>query len=698
MAADLPGHCRAPFWGAVLSLALGLSVGVACATASTKPGDEVPRMSPVDVATLEASRPAAADFAPALKDADPAVRARALLALARLERADGVSAIVAGLEDADADVRAEAAFAAGQMDLGFGTSGAHSERRRVVVAALGARLIAETAPQARLAVIRALGRVDDDASTLLALVEKNGVGGVDAAPALEALGVLGRRRGAPLRDDPRLAKLVLEALSASQPTVQRAGAYAALGQSVTFAAGTTIPMPTDVQARIHLARALSSPTSPSSLLKAAMPALLADGDWRVRVEALRGNAAHPDIDVAPVVELLPHLTRQIAKPGEAHVLTEACTTLAKVGPTSVSLAAVEMAVTALPPGVTWAYARCTCAGVVEVLGGPGNALENCTTMMPSQQQILMSVQTISLARISSFERTAALAGLLALDDAKVRMAAADALCEDKSVVAAEAAATRLLSEDDSGVISTLLACFVDGPHGNILKDHTLATLASRLNDRETFEGLEPLITVAKMATTRPSMASTVDALAKHPDPRVRDEASGVAGADRAPGPRAQVGAQPVEGTLPLAAVIKTTRGDVTIAFDRRAAPRTVKNFVELARAGRYNNTPFHRVVPDFVSQGGDPRGDGSGGPGYTIPCENSDLSFERGAVGMAHAGKDTGGSQFFFTHSHQPHLDGRYTRFATITEGLSVMDSLQRDDVALSVDFTSALRPTKATP
>ncbi len=203
--------------------------------------------------------------------------------------------------------------------------------------------------------------------------------------------------------------------------------------------------------------------------------------------------------------------------------------------------------------------------------------------------------------------------------------------------------------------------------------------------------------MATLARTRPGLAQTLAALAAHPDPRVRDAANDVAVVDRAPGPRAQVQPQPVEGTLPLAAVIKTTRGNITVVFERAFAPRTVKNFVELARAGRYNITPFHRVVPDFVSQGGDPRGDGSGGPGYTIPCENSDLPFVRGAVGMAHAGKDTGGSQFFFTHSAQPHLDGRYTLFATITDGLQVMDSLQRDDVILGVDFTTALRP-KASP
>ncbi len=678
-----------------LALALtSLAVVSACATTSSSSDDDQPRLTLSAVASIEAERPSATALAAAAADADATIRARAMLALARLERADGASSIIKGLSDVDDDVRKNAAFAAGQLDLGLDGRPAHVELRRKLVAGLSMRLRTEKSPAVRTSIIRALGRVDDDAGTLLSLAEG---GGADATTALQAIGVAGRRRGAPLKDDPRLLKLVLSSLASPDAALQAAGAYAAFRQGVNFPADAALPMPANIDARIHLARALSSPSSPSSLLRAAMPTLLADADWRVRVEALRGNATHPDIDVAPVVDMLPSITRDIAKAGEAHVLTEACVTLAKVGPTSVSLAGVEMAVAAMPQGITWAYARCTCAGVVEILGGPGDALESCSQMMPQQQQRLMSVQTLAMARISSFERTAALKTLVDDDDAKVRIAAAAALCEDGSPAAADVAATRLLTEADSGVMTTLLECFADGRHADVLKDHTLTSVVSRLSEGEGFEALEPLVAVATLARTRPGLAQTLAALAAHPDPRVRDAANDVAVVDRAPGPRAQVQPQPVEGTLPLAAVIKTTRGNITVVFERAFAPRTVKNFVELARAGRYNNTPFHRVVPDFVSQGGDPRGDGSGGPGYTIPCENSDLPFVRGAVGMAHAGKDTGGSQFFFTHSAQPHLDGRYTLFATITDGLQVMDSLQRDDVILGVDFTTALRP-KASP
>jgi peptidyl-prolyl cis-trans isomerase B (cyclophilin B) len=106
----------------------------------------------------------------------------------------------------------------------------------------------------------------------------------------------------------------------------------------------------------------------------------------------------------------------------------------------------------------------------------------------------------------------------------------------------------------------------------------------------------------------------------------------------------------------------------------------VANFVTLTRAGYYNGLTCHRVVPNFVIQGGDPRGDGWGGPGYAIRCEYNPLKYTRGMVGMALAGKDTGGSQFFITHSPQSHLNGQFTLFGEVIEGMDVVDIIQVGD------------------
>jgi cyclophilin family peptidyl-prolyl cis-trans isomerase/HEAT repeat protein len=128
------------------------------------------------------------------------------------------------------------------------------------------------------------------------------------------------------------------------------------------------------------------------------------------------------------------------------------------------------------------------------------------------------------------------------------------------------------------------------------------------------------------------------------------------------------------------AYIHTSKGVIEIELAVLDAPLTSHNFMTLARKGFFNGTRIHRVVPDFVLQDGDPRGDGEGGPGYSIRDELSDLPYLRGTVGMALDWADTGGSQFFITHSPQPHLDARYTAFARVVKGMEVVDLLQQWD------------------
>jgi cyclophilin family peptidyl-prolyl cis-trans isomerase len=133
------------------------------------------------------------------------------------------------------------------------------------------------------------------------------------------------------------------------------------------------------------------------------------------------------------------------------------------------------------------------------------------------------------------------------------------------------------------------------------------------------------------------------------------------------------------------AYIDTEKGLIQIELAVLDAPRAVANFVSLARRNFLGATPLHRVVPDFVAQDGDPRGDGEGGPGYTIRDEINQRPYLRGTVGMALDWEDTGGSQFFITHSPQPHLDGRYTVFGRVVSGMDVVDRLQQWDQIRSV-------------
>jgi cyclophilin family peptidyl-prolyl cis-trans isomerase len=135
------------------------------------------------------------------------------------------------------------------------------------------------------------------------------------------------------------------------------------------------------------------------------------------------------------------------------------------------------------------------------------------------------------------------------------------------------------------------------------------------------------------------------------------------------------------------AILHTKYGRIEIHLDVVETPLTTANFIDLARRGFYDGLSFHRVVPGFVIQGGDPRGDGNGGPGYQVRCEVGERPYGRGAVGMALSGKDTGGSQFFITHSPQPHLDGGYTLFGWVAEGMEVVDKIRPGDLIERVEI-----------
>lgn len=132
------------------------------------------------------------------------------------------------------------------------------------------------------------------------------------------------------------------------------------------------------------------------------------------------------------------------------------------------------------------------------------------------------------------------------------------------------------------------------------------------------------------------------------------------------------------------AEIHTEKGVMKVEFYDQDAPGTVANFIKLAKDGFYDGLTFHRVIPDFVIQGGCPNGIGNGGPGYAIKCETSggNQYHDRGVLSMAHAGKDTGGSQFFVCHNRQntAHLDGVHTCFGKVYEGLDVIDDIRPGD------------------
>ncbi len=669
-------------------LSAGLVGLVGCATPQQPPTPDLGAL----VGPGETSRADAHQFAPALHAESMTVRRRAVLALARLERLDAVDPILAMLTDVDPDVRAMAAFAAGQLDLAFDPARADHEARRIdVEKSLIQRLQTESVLPVRLALLRALGAVAARQG-LAVLVEKAAQGSSgERAAAFLALGVSGSRRKASLSRDDATRHVIETGLGDGDPEVVEAAAFAAFRQRVALGETALVAARSSPssQARIFVARTL--PVVDAALALDTATVLLRDPDWRVRVEVLPVVTTRHDVVFDPSLwesvmgEALSHAT----KGGELHVVRTACSVLSDVGAPLEAVPLLQTTLRALPQDAD--EVRCTCAGALDVLGGGDDALQACTSSPTKRRR--HHIESITHRRVSLIEKVAALKPFLDDEQVSVRIAAATAVCAQPTPAAAEVAVARLQVEEDPGVAGALLACALhDEPPA--LSDAAFATLATRFASSTLPEAIDVLLALAPQVRKRPHLPDWAKWFENHAEPRVRDAARGIAPGDRASGPRALASPPPSPATLPLAAVLRTSRGDITLEFLREVAPVATQTFVSLALAGTYRGTPFHRVIADFVAQGGDPRGDGTGGPGFLIPCENSDEPFVRGSVGIATAGKDTGGSQFFLVHSRQPHLDGRYTLFARVTQGLEVMDALQRDDVLADVEVVTALRPT----
>ncbi len=136
------------------------------------------------------------------------------------------------------------------------------------------------------------------------------------------------------------------------------------------------------------------------------------------------------------------------------------------------------------------------------------------------------------------------------------------------------------------------------------------------------------------------------------------------------------------------AIMETDKGTINLELFDQDAPNTVANFTKLAKDGFYDDLNFHRVIPNFMVQGGCPNGTGTGGPGYKIDCEINPNKHEAGSLSMAHAGKNTGGSQFFICHESQSHLDGIHTVFGK-TEDMDVVNAIEKGDKIKSVTIES---------
>ena len=232
---------------------------------------------------------------------------------------------------------------------------------------------------------------------------------------------------------------------------------------------------------------------------------------------------------------------------------------------------------------------------------------------------------------------------------------------------------------DPGVLAALLEALVGHPpHARALPPPVLERLLAAPFELPEASSLEARLhaTELRRALDLPprDAPSTVRALqmAAHPD-------AGVGPASAIVAPEASAGTW----------VLETTAGTIRIALRADTAPEALRQLIETTSAGTYRQTTFHRVVPGFVAQGGDPRGDGYGGTSRIIPTELSGARFDRGAVGVALAGLDTGGTQFFITLSDSPHLDARYPYVGQVVSGMNVADRLVSGDEIVSASVVA---------
>jgi cyclophilin family peptidyl-prolyl cis-trans isomerase len=347
-----------------------------------------------------------------------------------------------------------------------------------------------------------------------------------------------------------------------------------------------------------------------------------------------------------------------------------------------------------------------CAAGVPGIGaahGEILAIDALTRMQasPTRTQALLSRSTDSRSAVAA----AALSSLVEIDDPGVSAVLREALAgDDVGRISAAAGAIAGRSVDrqrrDPEAVAPLVAAIARlgndaAVEARIAAIDALGNLARSASDAEA----DPATPAAQAESATPWLAQHVLPLSTDVNAAVRAAARRALAHDAAlrerfdaatpasfPGAFSRkVHAAAEAGATVTELRLDTDAGALQIDVRGTTAPIARGSFASLAEAGYFDGLTFHRVVPDFVIQGGDPRGDGYGGPGYVMPCEWSNLRYERGTVGIALAGKDTGGSQLFITHGRPVHLDARYTIFGRITAGQDVVDAILPYDVIRSV-------------
>ncbi len=496
------------------------------------------------------------------------------------------------------------------------------------------------------------------------------------------------------------ATALAEALSRPEPNVRTAAAYGLerLGAGQTREALEKALNDTSPQVRAHAARALGEIAGgpPGPLLT-----LLADADWHVRVQAARGLgllAKRGEVSVAQLSSAAAGAIDEAAdgRGASAHVAVTLAEALEQLPPNSARshldrlAAAASHASNSAGIAVSCAFARASDRASGALARVPSCAASN----EPSFRSRIRNAEVLGLLSArDSATALEALSALLSDEDSRVRAAAAQALSSAQGDVAS--LFTRALADGDPFVIAAAADAAKDRKDVAAFAPALGAALirfSSAHNDSAGTPASDALVTLVgslgpAVPDGAPLLLRLLPAGSLQLDRGIRESLAALHASPVALIPPAlETPSLPVFEARSL--VLHTSRGAIRVALAQGPldAPLNVRNIVALATRHFYDGTTFHRVVPDFVAQGGDPRGDGSGGPGYAVPDELTPTPYERGTVGIALAWPDSAGSQFFVCHSAAPHLDGRYTVIGQVEDGMDVADALQIGDRITSVD------------
>jgi len=679
-----------------------------------------------------------ADLGALLSDANASVRSRAALGAGRIGDARAVAPLVALLQtDKDERVRAAAAFALGETESSAGAESLLGVIGRKTPASVGeAASVRARAVEALGKIAAALPKAEETSAkeigkSLLVALEFESRGRVAANHEVALLGLTAVLRARP-EGAGRVVALFLDSADArlradAANTLTRLRAKNANEQLRKLLANDT-----DAVARANAARALGA-AEDTGAFDLLLEHAVNDKDERVRVSAIRSLGSLKDARAAePLVkrgEALLNAYRAAkasnatARPAELNELFELVTGLSRVLANTGNERAlnfirafreaeqwsapeVEIAFARIAPGqylrerpfhqlafrapdsrITWQTYAAVAQGLGEIAAVASERAGNSGVSVQADAQLALRamLNETTTPALAVPDVLTAIAAFKPPDRALVMRAQLTA----SDPIARATAAGQLGELPPDAETTSALAAALPAALRDEMNDAALAILDALAKQKS-----EAALTAIKTALDSPDylLRRRAAAILEAAQPDAANPEDGrietVASRNRIGDYRRALARRQMR----VVATINTDKGAFKLELLPDAAPLTVDNFVELARRGYFNNISFHRVVPNFVVQGGDPRGDGNGGPGYQIRCEINEVPYARGAVGMALSGKDTGGSQWFVTHSPQPHLDGGYTVFARVVEGMEIIDRITRGDRIHSINVVETKR------